>query len=94
MREKNAPRAPDTPELATAMKAAYAGVLRHGAQLLAVWRSNLSDHRAAELAAFEAKGLTLGLLISTPGSRVLVQAILTDAAGGIQILDEISLAGH
>jgi len=85
---------PETSELGEAMKTAYAGVLRHGAQLLAVWRSNLPDQRAAELAALEAKGLTLGLLIGAPRNRLIVQAILTDAVGGITPLAEIGLAGH
>lgn len=88
------PQKPDTPELEQAFKLAYAGVLRHGAQLLGVWRSNLTDARAKELAGFEAKGLTLGLLISAPQNRLIVQAILTDTAGGITALAEISLAGN
>jgi hypothetical protein len=88
------PDAPDTPELGEAMKLAYAGVLKNGAQLLAVWRSNLSNDRAKELSAMEAKGLVLGLLISAPKNRLTVQAILTDAVGGIQILDTINLSGQ
>lgn len=88
------PQAPDTPQLADALRIAYAGTLRNGAQLLNVWRSNLTNERAAELDAFEAKGLVLGLLITAPKGRLIVQAIMTDAAGGITPLAEISLAGH
>lgn len=85
---------PETEELGAALKLAYAGTLRHGAQLIAVWRSNLSDEKAAKLADFEAKGLTLGLMITAPKNRLIVEAILIDAAGGITPLDEIGLAGN
>ncbi len=85
---------PETPELAEALKVAYAGTLRHAAQLFAVWRSNLSDARAKRLADFEAKGLTLGLMITAPKNRLIVEAILIDAAGGITPLGEISLSGQ
>lgn len=90
---ENAPQYPDTPELGAALKTAYAGTLRNGAQLLAVWRSNLSDERAKELAAFEEKGLVLGLMITAPRGSLIVQAILTDVGGGIQPLCEIGLSG-
>ena len=84
---------PETPELGEALKLAYAGTLKHGAQLLAVWRSNLTNERAKQLADFEAKGLMLGLMIRAPKNRLIVEAILIDAAGGITPLGEISLAG-
>jgi len=88
----NEAQKPDTPELEQAIKSAYAGTLRHSAQLLACWRSNLSNERAKRLADFEAKGMTLGILIGAPRGSLLVQAILTDAAGGVQILDTIELS--
>ena len=37
---------PETPELSDALRTTYAGTLKHGAQLLAVWRSNLTSGRA------------------------------------------------
>ena len=77
------------------MARAYASALRANAALLIAWKGSLSAERRAELAAFEAKGLRLGLTLTIPERTWIFSVILLDPAGGIVVLEtlEASLGG-
>ena len=48
------------------LRAAYVASLRACGEMLIAWRAALSPERRAELDAFEAKGLRLGLQLIIP----------------------------
>jgi hypothetical protein len=74
------------------LKAAYVQALRANAELLTAWKAALSPERRAQLAAFEGRGLRLGLQLVIPNDAWLINIILLDPAGGIVTLETIELA--
>ena len=73
------------------MKRLYGGFIHLGGQLLTEWKAGLTPERSEQLAVFEAKGLHPGLLIYVHLNKPAVRVILTDAAGGMTVLDTIAL---
>ena len=72
------------------LSAAYAGVLHNGAQLLSAWLHERSE-RLGEFRELEARGLRLGLLMTSDGDSIAIQIVLRGPDGAIDLIDTIGL---